>query len=115
MNAMSLKMQARLWYWQRMSATVLACCVLVHIAVIVYAVHQGLSAAAILGRTHGNWFFGAFYTLFVIACAIHVPIGLLRIAEEWLQWRGKSAVAASVAISALLAFMGLRAVYGVVA
>ena len=115
MHGLSLRTQARLWYWQRMSATVLACCVFVHLAVIVYAVHQGLSGAAILSRTHGNWFFGLFYLAFVISCAIHVPIGLLRIAEEWLQWRGKSAIAASLIISAGLALLGLRAVYGLVA
>jgi fumarate reductase subunit C len=114
MHAMSLRTQARLWYWQRMSATALAGCVFVHLAVIIYAVHSGLSASALLGRTHGSLFFGVFYTVFVVACAIHVPIGLLRIAEEWLNWRGKPALAASVAISVVLAAMGLRAVYGVV-
>jgi len=114
MQAMSLRTQARLWYWQRMSATVLALCVFVHLGVIIYAVHSGLSASAILGRTRGNLLFGAFYSVFVIACAIHVPVGLLRIAEEWLHWRGKSAHAVCLAFSAALALMGLRAVYGVV-
>ncbi|MDR3098298.1 MAG: succinate dehydrogenase [Paraburkholderia sp.] len=114
MPALSLRAQARLWYWQRMSATVLALCVFVHLGVIIYAVHSGLSAAAILGRTRGNLLFGAFYSVFVIACAIHVPVGLLRIAEEWLRWRGRSAQAVCFALSAALALMGLRAVYGVV-
>jgi len=114
MQSMSLATQARLWYWQRMSATVLALCVFVHLGIIIYAVHSGLSASAILGRTHGSLLFGAFYTVFVIACAVHVPIGLLRVAQEWLHWRGRSAVSASFAISAGLTLMGLRAVYGVV-
>ncbi|WP_322103222.1 succinate dehydrogenase [Paraburkholderia sp. J41] len=114
MQGMSLRTQARLWYWQRMSAMVLALCVFVHLGVIIYAVHGGLSAAGILGRTRGNLVFGVFYTLFVIACAVHVPIGLLRISEEWLHWRGKSAQLACFACSAALAVMGLRAVYGVV-
>jgi fumarate reductase subunit C len=114
MQGMSLRVQARLWYWQRMSATVLALCVFVHLGVIIYAVHSGLSASAILGRTRGNLLFGAFYSVFVISCAVHVPIGLLRIAEEWLHWRGRSAQAVSLAFSACLALMGLRAVYGVV-
>jgi len=114
MESLSLRNQARLWYWQRMSAGVLALCVFVHLGVIIYAVHGGLSAAAILGRTRGNLLFGAFYTVFVIACAVHVPVGLLRIAEEWLHWRGRSARVACIAFSACLALMGLRAVYGVV-
>ena len=47
-----------------------------YLAGIVYAVRGGLTAAELLGRTRGNWGFAAFYTLFVIACAIHAPIGV---------------------------------------
>jgi len=114
MPTLSLRAQAHLWYWQRLSATVLALCVLVHLVVIIYAVHGGLSASAILGRTRGSVAFGAFYSIFVLACAVHVPVGLLRVAEEWLGWRGRSVLTASAAVSAALALMGLRAVYGVV-
>ena len=113
MTSISLRTQARLWWWQRVSAMVLACCVFLHLGVIVYAVHSGLSEAAILARTRGNWLFGAFYFLFVAMCAVHVPIGLLRVAEEWMNWRGKSALIAACAISLALALLGLRAVYGV--
>ncbi|MEP6559412.1 MAG: succinate dehydrogenase, partial [Burkholderiales bacterium] len=59
--------EAKRWYWQRISAMVLAVCVLVHLAVIIYAVRGGLSAAEILGRTHGSWSFGLFYAVFVVA------------------------------------------------
>lgn len=113
--AMSIRTQARLWYLQRLSAMALALFVAVHIAIIVYAVRGGLSGTEILARTRGSMGFAAFYGLFVLACAVHVPIGLLRIAEEWLRWRGRSAVVAALAFAALLAVMGLRAVYGVVA
>lgn len=106
--------QARRWYWQRVSAMVLAACVLVHLAVIVYAVRGGLSAAAILQRTQGRWLIGGFYAVFVLACAIHVPIGLARIAEEWLGWRPRTALFMSRAFALLLTGTGLRAVYGVV-
>ncbi|ANN66128.1 succinate dehydrogenase [Bordetella bronchialis] len=111
----SVRTQARLWYLQRVSAMVLALFVAVHIGIIVYAVRGGLSGAEILERTRGSIGFAAFYGLFVLACAVHVPIGLLRIAEEWLRWRGPSAVAAALAFAVLLVFLGLRAVYGVVA
>jgi fumarate reductase subunit C len=115
MAALSVRTQARLWYLQRLSAMVMAVFVAVHIGIIVYAVRGGLSGGEILARTQGSVGFAAFYGLFVLACAIHVPIGLLRIAEEWLRWRGLSAVAAALAFGLLLAGMGLRAVYGVIA
>lgn len=107
--------QAKLWYLQRASAMVLAICVLVHLAVMIYAVRGGLSAAEILGRTHGNWFFGIFYTVFVLACAAHVPIGLATIAEEWIGWRGSKLAVGAGIYGMVIAAMGLRAVYGVVA
>ena len=110
-----VRTQALLWYAQRLSAMVLALCVVVHLAGIVYAVRGGLTAAEILGRTRGNWGFGAFYAVFVIACAVHAPIGVANIVAEATGGRGSTAaIVASVLALAILA-MGLRAVYGVVA
>lgn len=106
--------QARLWYWQRISAMILALFVLVHIAVIIYAVRGGLSGAEILARTRGNWWFGGFYAGFVIACSVHVPIGLAKIAEEWLGWNSRTAWIAAQAFALVIFAMGMRAVYGVV-
>jgi succinate dehydrogenase subunit C len=105
--------QTKLWLWQRASAAVLALLVVVHLALIVYAVRGGLTAAQILGRTRGSAAFAAFYALFVLACAVHVPIGLSTVAREWLRWRERSANAAALAIAALIAVAGLRAVYAV--
>jgi len=65
-----------LWLAQRASAALLAFCVLVHLATIIVAVQGGLSAAEILGRTRGNVAGLVFYTTFVIAAAVHAPIGL---------------------------------------
>jgi fumarate reductase subunit C len=110
----ALATQVRLWYWQRVSAMVLAACTLIHLGVIIYAVRGGLSAADILGRTQGSVAFGLFYAIFVLACAVHVPIGLARIVEEMLGWRGKPAWAAASLFGALLLVTGLAAVYGVV-
>jgi len=94
---------------------VLAVCVLVHLATIIYAVQGGLSAAEILGRTRGNVAWLAFYTLFVLAVAIHAPIGLRSVLTEWLQWRDKSRDVALLLFSLLLLVMGMRAVLGVFA
>ncbi|MFZ5509528.1 MAG: succinate dehydrogenase [Pseudomonadota bacterium] len=110
----SVATQARLWLWQRVSAMVLGVCVLVHLAVIIHAVRGGLSAAEILARTQGSWAFGAFYSVFVLAVAVHAPIGLARIAEEWLGWRGRKVAVATHLFGLLLLVTGLRAVYGVV-
>ena len=50
-----------LWLAQRVSAAVLALCVLVHLVTIIYAVRGGLTAPEIFARTkgHAGWF--AFY------------------------------------------------------
>ena len=107
--------QARRWYWQRISAMVLAVCVLVHLVVMVYAVRGGISAAEILGRTQGSWAFGAFYAVFVIACAVHVPVGVANIAREWWGLGERAARALSLLLALLLLLTGLRAVVAVVA
>jgi fumarate reductase subunit C len=106
--------QVKLWYWQRISAMVLAVCVLVHLGTIIYAVRGGLTAAQLLGRTHGSWSFGLFYAVFVIACAVHVPIGLAAIAREWLRWPDKLVTALTWLFALALLVLGLRSVYGVV-
>jgi fumarate reductase subunit C len=106
--------QAKRWYWQRISAMVLALLVLVHLAVMVYAVRGGLSAAEILSRTEGSWLFAGFYAVFVLACAVHVPVGLANIAREWWGWSAHAALWASRGFAVLLLVLGLRAVWGVV-
>jgi len=79
-----------LWIAQRASAAVLAVCVVVHLATIIYAVQGGLTAAEILGRTRGNAGWLAFYSVFVLAVSVHAPIGLRTVFIEWLRWRGAS-------------------------
>jgi fumarate reductase subunit C len=103
----------RLWIAQRLTAMVLAACVVVHLATILYAVRGGLGAAEILGRTRGSMAWGAFYATFVIAAAIHGGIGLRAIAIEWLALR-RSAGWLAVAITIALVVLGLRAVLAVV-
>ena len=88
----------------------LAVCVLVHLVTIIYAVRAGLSAAEILGRTRGNLAWLVFYALFVVAVAVHAPIGLRSVLGEWARWRGKSRDVALLLFSFLLLTMGMRAV-----
>jgi len=106
---------AALFALQRLSAKLLAPLVVVHLALILYAVHGGLSAAEILGRTQGSAAWGAFYGLFVVAVAVHAPIGVRNIVREWTRWRGRSLDVASVVLAIALLALGLRAVAAVVA
>jgi len=107
------KAQAHLWLAQRASAAVLGLCVLVHLATMIYAVRGGLSAADILGRTSGNAAWFAFYTVFVLAIAVHAPIGLRAILVEWAGWRGRSRDIALACFSVYLVYFGMRAVTAV--
>ena len=102
-----------LWLAQRASAAVLALCVIVHLITIVYATRGGLSGAEILSRTRGNGAWLAFYVVFVLAVAVHVPIGLRAIATECLGWSGASRDWALVAFAAALLVMGFRATWAV--
>jgi fumarate reductase subunit C len=111
----SYRSDTTLWILQRASAAVLALCVVVHLFTVVYAVRGGLSAAEILARTKGNQAWFAFYSLFVLAVAVHAPIGLRAVASEWLGWRGRSRDACAFLFAALLAWMGMRAVLAVFA
>ena len=111
---MSARRETQLWFAQRVTAAILAFCVLVHLITIIYAVRAGLSAAEILGRTRGNYAFAAFYATFVIAVAIHAAIGLRAIAAEWLAFKGTAANVVMTLIGLALTALGLRAVVAVV-
>ena len=79
---MSPRIEARLWLAQRASAVVLALAVSVHLATIIYAVRGGLSAAEIAARLAGNVAWLAFYLVFVLAAAVHAPLGLRTVLGE---------------------------------
>jgi fumarate reductase subunit C len=87
----------------------------VHLATIIYAVQGGLTGAEILARTRGNTAWFAFYTVFVLAVAVHAPIGLRAVLAEWLGWRGRARDFMLIAFAVLLAGMGLQALRGVFA
>ena len=110
---MKARMQVLLWAAQRASAVVLAALVFVHLAVIIYAVRNGLTADEILGRTRGSVAWAMFYGLFVTAVAIHAPIGLRAVLAEWADWRTPGRDRALVLFGLLLFAWGLRAVWAV--
>jgi fumarate reductase subunit C len=92
---------------------VLALCVIVHLATMIYAVRQGLTGEAILGRTRGSAGWMAFYGVFVVAVAVHAPLGLRTVAAEWLGWRGRGADLAWTLIGVALLALGARAIAAV--
>jgi fumarate reductase subunit C len=107
-------MNVRLYVWQRATAALMAPLVFVHIAVIFYATHQGLTAAEILSRTQGSIGWAAFYGLFVAAAAIHASIGLRNVLTEWSPLQDRGAGRFAIVFGLLLLLLGLRAVAAVV-
>ena len=103
----------RLYMLQRLTALTMAPLVLGHLAVMIYAVQGGLSAAEILGRTQGSILWFLFYGLFVFAAAIHGAIGLRVIAFEWGGLRGAALEALMWAAGLGLFSLGARAVWAV--
>jgi len=106
-------MNARFFAAQRITAFVLALAVVVHLTTIIYAVRGGLTAADILARTHGNVGFALFYGVFVVAVAIHAPIGLRNVVREWSTWHGRTLDTTLAFFALLLLILGLRAVLAV--
>ncbi|MBY0298738.1 MAG: succinate dehydrogenase [Methylobacterium sp.] len=106
-------MSPLLYLAQRATALILALTVAVHLGTILYAVRGGLTAGEILARTQGNGAFLAFYAVFVLAAAVHAPIGLRSVLREWTGWRGRSLDIGMIALSALIAVLGLRAALAV--
>lgn len=106
-------LDTRLYLAQRLSALIMAPLALGHVAVMVYAVEGGLSAAEILGRTQGSVFWFAFYGLFVLAVSIHAAIGLRVIAHEWLGLRGVALSVIGWAAGLFLFALGAQAVWAV--
>ena len=103
----------RLYMLQRITALLMAPLVLGHLAVMIYAVQGGLSAAEILGRTQGSVAWLLFYGAFVIAVSIHAAIGLRVVVHEVLGLKGMLLDLFTWAIAAALFLLGGRAVLAV--
>jgi fumarate reductase subunit C len=104
----------RLYLWQRLTAALMVPLVLVHLAVIFYAMRKGLSAADILARTRGSVAWAAFYGVFVVAASVHAPIGLRTVLAEWTPLGARMRDLVAVAFGLFLLVLGLRAVAAVV-
>ena len=107
-------MNVRLYLAQRLTAAVMVPLVAVHLAVIIYATGHGLTAADVLARTRGSIAWALFYGIFVIAVAIHAPIGIHTVLREWSPLRARSVDAIAIGVGLLLLALGLRAVAAVV-
>jgi fumarate reductase subunit C len=105
----------RLYVVQRATALLMVPLIVGHLAVIFYATRRGLSADDILGRTRGSFGWSLYYSTFVIAASLHGAIGLRTIAMEWGGLRGHRADLLMWAAGLIMAALGLRAVYAVVA
>ena len=113
---MTSRVDTRRWLIQRVSAMVLALAVVVHLGVIIMATQNGLSAAEIVGRVQGNTGWMVFYSIFVVAAALHAPIGLRTVIREATGMQGRLPGFISGTIGVLMLVMGLQAVlrlYGV--
>lgn len=103
----------RLYMLQRITALLMAPFVIGHIAVMIYAIQGGLSAAEILGRTQGSVLWFLFYGTFTVAVSIHGAIGLRTIIHEWAGLRGVALEGVMWAIGLGLFAMGANAVWAV--
>lgn len=103
----------RLYMLQRITALLMAPLVIGHIAVMIYAIQGGLSAAEILGRTQGSVAWFLFYGTFVAVVSIHGAIGLRTVAFEWGGLKGAALEAFMWLFGLGLFAMGARAVWAV--
>lgn len=108
-------MTLRLYLLQRLTAALMVPLIAGHLATIVYASHNGLSAAEILGRTRGSLGWAFFYGLFVLLAAVHGAIGVRAIAADWTSLRGRALTVLMWGFGLTLLLLGARAVQAVIA
>lgn len=106
------QIETKLWVWQRASAAVLGLCVIVHLILIIIAVQGGLSAGEIISRVSGNITWLMFYSVFVIAVAIHAPIGVRTILNEMTGLKSSQTHLVMAVLCLVILSMGFRTVIG---
>ena len=107
-------MERRLFLLQRLTAMALGPLVLVHLGLVLVAIRGGLTAAEILGRTQGSVGWALFYGVFVVAVAVHAPIGVRNVLREWTGLSRRVVNLLALGFGVLLLGLGLRAVLAVV-
>ncbi len=108
----SAGIETKLWVWQRASAAVLGLCVIVHLILIIIAVQGGLSAGEIISRVSGNVAWLMFYSVFVIAVAVHAPIGVRTILNEMTGLKTSQTYLVMAVLCLVILSMGFRTVIG---
>ncbi len=108
-------MTVRLYLLQRLTAALMVPLIVGHLATIIYATHNGLSAADILGRTRGSLGWALFYGLFVLLAAVHASIGLRSVCADWTPLRGHVLTLLTWTFGLLLVLLGTRAICAVIA
>ena len=104
--------ETHLWLAQRVSAMVLALCIIVHLVTIVGAVRGGLSAVEIIDRVAGSGVWFAFYAVFVAAIVVHAPIGLRAILSEMTKLSRSRVDLLCFIAATFIAVLGFRVVWG---
>ncbi len=104
-----------MWMAQRASAAVLAVAVIVHLATVIYAVRGDLTAAEIIARVQGNLAWLIFYVVFVLAAAVHAPIGIRTILLESTRLPPRIVDLLSAAVLLIILIMGLETTFGLYA
>lgn len=105
--------EARLYLLQRLSAAIMAPLVVIHLLTIFYAIRGGLTAEEILARTQGFSLWTVFYAVFVLAVAIHAPLGLRKILIEWARLGRPMATKLAAGLGVVVLLLGMRAVLAV--
>lgn len=106
--------ELRLYVVQRATALAMVPFILIHVAVIFYAISDGLTANDILARTSGSFAWGLFYAIFVLLAATHGAIGVRSVLREWTPAGEAAADILSIGLAVVLVLLGLRAVAAVV-
>jgi fumarate reductase subunit C len=107
-------MSFRLYLLQRGTAVAMVPLIIVHLALIFYAMNHQLTAASILARTQGSIAWGLFYGVFVLLASTHASIGIRNILAEWGSMKSRSAGVLAAVLGVALVLLGLRAVAAVV-